>query len=131
MRTFGFGLLLVALCGVLSGPTVGQDKKAKGDELPQLLTASGAVEKVEKDALTVKPRGADGKFQKTLVLKVTGTSKVTVLAPQKRGDKLVLTQREAGAKELVAGQQVAVVFAEAGKDGLVLLSAIAHPAPGK
>ena len=43
----------------------------------------------------------------------------------------MLTQREVEAKDLVAGQPVAVVYAEAGKDGAVLLSAVAHPAPAK
>lgn len=65
------------------------------------------------------------------MLKMTGTSKVAVLAPQKRGEKVVLTQKEVEAKELVAGQAVAVVYAEAGKDGAVLLTAVAHPAPAK
>ena len=107
-----------------------QEKKA-ADDLPALLTATGVVDKADKESLTVKPRGADGKFQKTIVLKVTGTSKVAVLAPQKRGDKVVLTQREVDAKDLVTGQPVAVVYAEAGKDGTVLLTAVAHPAPAK
>lgn len=116
-------LLAVALASA-------DDKKA-ADDPPPLLTASGTVEKVDKESLTVKPRGADGKFQKALVLKVTGTSKVAVLSPQKRASGVVLTQREVEAKELVAGQAVAVVYSEAGKDGAVLLTAVAHPAPGK
>lgn len=120
---------LAMLCA-LTGLTGAQDKKA-ADEIPPLLTASGAVEKADKESLTVKPRGADGKFQKTLVLKVTGTSKVAILSPQKRGDKVVLTQRDAEAKDLVAGQAVAVVYSEAGKDGAVLLTAVAHAAPAK
>jgi hypothetical protein len=122
-------LSLVAALLLASAVVSAQDKKGAA-EVP-LLTASGAVEKADKDVLTVKPRGADGKFQKTLALKVTGTSKVGVLTPQKRADKVVLTQREAGAKDLVPGQAVAVIYAEAGKDGAVLLSAVAHPAPGK
>ena len=116
--------VLLALAGLVSG----DDKKA-ADDLPALLTATGVLDNADKESLTVKPRGTDGKFQKALVLKVTGTSKLDVLAPQQRGDKVVLTQREA--KDLVAGQQVAVVYAEAGKDGAVLLTAVAHPAPAK
>ncbi|QJW98223.1 hypothetical protein [Frigoriglobus tundricola] len=123
VRALGSFALLIALAAVASA----QDKKA-ADDLPALLTATGLVDKADKESLSVKPRGADGKFQKTLVLKVTGTSKVAVLAPQKRGDKTVLTQREADAKDLVTGQTVAVVYAEAGKDGAVLLTAVAHPA---
>jgi hypothetical protein len=125
-RTFAPLALLLAFAGLVPA----QEKKT-ADDLPALLTASGVVDKADKESLTVKPRGADGKFQKTLVLKVTGTSKVAVLTPQKRGDKVVLTQREIEAKDLVAGQVVAVVYAEVGKDGTVLLTAVAHPAPAK
>lgn len=120
----------LALLFALGGLTVAQDKKG-ADSLPALHTASGVVDKADKDSLTVKPRSADGKFQKAIALKVTGTSKVAVLAPQMRAGKVVLTQRDAEAKDLVPGQMVAVVFAEAGKDGAVLLTAVAHPAPGK
>ena len=120
----------LALLFALAGLTSAQDKKAS-DDPPALLTASGVVDKADKESVTVKPRSPDGKFQKAITLKVTGTSKVAVLAPQKRGDKVVLTQKEIEAKDLVAGQAVAVVYAEAGKDGAVLLTAVAHPAPAK
>ncbi len=96
-----------------------------------LLTAHGTVEKADKDALTVKPRSADGKFQKAVTLKVTGTSKVTVLALQVREGKVVLTQREVAAQDLVPGKAVAVIYADTGKDGVVLLSAVAQPAGKK
>lgn len=122
-------LLLAAAFLLTTAVVTAQDKKGPA-EAP-LLTTSGAVEKADKDAVTVKPRGADGKFQKALTLKVTGTSKVAVLAPQKRADKVVMTQREAAAQELVPGQAVAVIYTEVGKDGAVLLTAVAHPAPGK
>ena len=104
---------------------------AAQDKEPALTAATGVVEKADKDALTVKPRGPDGRFQKTVTLKVTGTSKVFLLAPQKRGEKTVLTQREAEAKDLTPGQAAAVIYAEVGKDGPVLLSAVAQPAPAK
>jgi hypothetical protein len=105
-----------------------QDKKA---DAPSLSTAQGVVDKADKESVTVKPRGADGKFQKTLVLKVTGTSKVSSLTPQKRGDKTVLTQRDVEPKDLESGQAIAVIYAEAGKDGPVLLTAVVQPAAGK
>ena len=89
-------VVLFAFAAVVSA----QDKKG-ADQLT-LSVASGAVDKFDKDVLTVKPRGADGKFQKALALKVTGTSKVTVLAPQKRGENVVFTQRDADAKDLHA-----------------------------
>src|SRR5581483_6602780 len=120
LRLCAFVAAVVVLGPSAPGPS--QDKKA-GDG-PALAVAQGVVDKADKDALTVRPRGADGKFQKAVALKLTGTSRLTVLAPQKRGDKLVLTQRDADPKELAAGQPVAVIYADAGKDGLVLLSAV-------
>jgi hypothetical protein len=125
-RTLAPVALLLAVAGLVSA----QDKKG-ADVVPALLTASGTVDKADKESLVVKPRGPDGKFQKALTLKVTGTSKVTVLTPQKRAGGVVLTQREIDAKDLVAGQVVAIVYAEVGKEGTVLLTAVAHPAPGK
>jgi hypothetical protein len=113
---------------VLGLSSVGPSQEKKGGDEPSLAVAHGVVDKADKEALTVKPRGADGKFQKTIVLKVTGTSKVTVLTPQKRGDKTVLTQRDAEAKDLATGQHVAVIYAEAGKEGMVLLSAVVQAA---
>ncbi len=99
-------------------------------EPPALLTASGLVEKVDKDSLTIRPRGADGRFGKSMTLKATGTSRVTILTEQKRGGKLTLVQRETEAKELQKNQAVAVIFATAA-DGPVLLAVVAHPAGGK
>jgi hypothetical protein len=120
--SFAAAVLLLGLGSAGSS----QDKKG-GDEL-SLAVAQGVVDKADKESLSVKPRGADGKFQKTITLKLTGTSKVTVLSPQKRGDKLVLTQRDADPKELTAGQTVAVIYTDAGKDGHVLLSAVVQAA---
>ena len=124
-----YSLAVVLVLG-LGSPGSPQDKKQdkKGGDEPSLAVAHGVVDKADKESLTVKPRGADGKFQKALTLKLTGTTKVTVLSPQKRGDKLVLTQRDADPKELTAGQAVAVIYAEAGKDGPVLLSAVVQAA---
>jgi hypothetical protein len=121
--------LLVIVFACLLGTVWAQEKK--GGNEPTLMTATGTVDKADKDAVTIKPRGADGKFQKSITLKVTGTSKVAVLTPQKRADGVVLTQRESAAKDLVPGQVVAVIYADAGKDGPVLLSAVTQPAPEK
>ncbi|QDU18907.1 hypothetical protein [Urbifossiella limnaea] len=117
-------LVLAAAFGLTAALAAAQDA-------PPLLTAHGSVEKADKDTLTVKPRAADGKFQKAVALKVTGTSRVTVLAPQVRDGKVVLTQREAAAADLAPGQAVAVIYADAGKDGAVLLTAVAQPAANK
>ena len=65
-----------------------------------LATAHGKVVKVDKDHLAFQPRDSAGKFGKTLMLRLTGTSKITTLAPQTRAKKLVLTQKDTDAKEL-------------------------------
>ncbi len=99
---------------------------ARTADPPPLLTAQGAIDKVNKDTLTVKPRGPDGRFGKNLVLKITGTSKVTTLLPQMRKGVLVLTQRDTEAKDLQPGQAIAVVYTLV-KDSPVLLTAVAQP----
>src|SRR5438105_4567288 len=99
-------------------------------DTPSLSTAQGTVDKVEKDSLTLKPRGPDGKFQKAITLKLTGTSKVTTLAPQTRGGKLILSQKDTDAKDLQPGQAVAVIYASV-KEDAVLLSAVVQPAGEK
>src|SRR5262245_19011955 len=89
-------------------------------ELP-LEPAQGTVAKVEKDALTIKTRTPDGKFGKNLELKVTGTSKVTLLTSRTQGGKLVVVQKETEAKSLEQGQPILVIYTTT-KDGSVLLS---------
>src|SRR5437660_11553671 len=64
------------------------------DDAPALQTAQGVVEKVEKDTLTVKPRAKDGRFERPLVLKLTGTSKVSTLSTQTRGNNLIRWLRQ-------------------------------------
>ena len=93
-------------------------------------TARGTVDKFEKNKLTMKPRSADGKFEKDLVLEVTGTSKITSLGTQTRAGKVVVLQREMDAKDLQPKQAIAVIYAD-GSDGPVLLSAVVQPAADK
>jgi hypothetical protein len=90
---------------------------------PTLGTASGTVSKAGADSLTIRPRGADGKFEKALTLKLTGTSKITILSQQKRAGKLVHVQKDFDAKDLESNQQIAVIYA-AGTKMPVLLSAV-------
>jgi hypothetical protein len=99
---------------------------AAAQEPPALQTARGAVVKVEKEALTVKPRDAAGKFLPDLRLRLTGTSRVTTLGVQERGGKTVLSQKDTNASALQPKQTVAVIYAAAGTD-LVLLSAVVQP----
>src|SRR4051812_31390206 len=65
---------------------------------PTLGAAHGTVGKVDKDSVTVKPRGAGGRFEKELTLQVTGTSRVTQLSVQMRAGKAVAVQQDADVK---------------------------------
>lgn len=103
---------------------------ARAQEMLPLTIAHGVVDKAGKDALTVKPRGADGKFLKTIVLKIVGTSRVTTLTPQTRGGKVVLTQRDADVADLKPGQPIAVIYTTL-KEGPVLLTGVVSPAGDK
>src|SRR5882757_4545244 len=68
-----------------------------------LGAARGTMVKLEKDNLTIKPRGADGRFEKELTLQVTGTSRVTQLSFQNRGGKIVAVQQDTQPKSLNSG----------------------------
>ena len=116
MRRIALGLAWLA-CLFLVGTALG------GEASPSLITASGTVSKAADDSLTIRPRGADGKFGKSIVLKLTGTSKITALSQQKRAGKLVFVQNDVAAKDLKAHQPIAVIYAVAGKNA-VLLSAV-------
>lgn len=95
-----------------------------------MLSAHGTVDKVDKDALTIRPRGPDGKFAKSITLKLTGTSKVSTLSTQMRAGKPVFVQKETEPKDLQTGQAIAVIYADA-KEGPVLLTAVVQPAAEK
>jgi len=103
---------------------------ATAADAPTLATAHGTIESVEKELLKLKVRGTDGKFTKPLVLKLTGTSRVTTLATQNRDGKVVLTQKETEVKSLEPKQTIAVIYAGE-KDEAVLLSAVVEKATGK
>jgi hypothetical protein len=90
-------------------------------------TAHGTVGKADKESLTIKPRGADGKFAKSITLKVTGTSKITMVSQRKQAGKLVFVQNDVDAKDLTANQPIAVVYATGGKSS-VLLTAVVQSA---
>ena len=115
--------LAVVVCGVQARSAVAQPR-----EPPGLMVVSGLVEKVDKNSLTIRPRGADGKFGKSVVLKLTGTSKITTLGDQRRGGKVTLVQRDTDAKDLRKNQGIAVIYGT-GPTGPVLLAAVVHPSP--
>lgn len=97
------------------------------DPVP-LTAAHGKVVKADKESLTFQPRDEAGKFGKAMTLKLTGTSKVTTLAPQVRDKKVVLTQKDTDAKDLAAGDLVAVIYATPKGQDPVLLSAVVEAA---
>ena len=90
---------------------------------PDIDTAVGTVEKFDKESVTITL--AD-KPKKSIELKITGTSNFTLFAPQVRSGKTVITQRKAEATDLAKGQFVAVIYAEADKE-YVLLNAVLKP----
>jgi hypothetical protein len=94
-----------------------------------LHTVQGLVDKADKDTITVKPRGAGGKFEKTMELKLVGTSKVTTLVPLKKDGKVVYTRRETQARDLKANQPITAIYAKAKGGGNILLTGVVQAAP--
>lgn len=94
-----------------------------------LTSAHGKVEKASKDTLVFQPRDESGKFGKSVALQVTGTTKVWLLSSRASKDKkgVVLVQKEGDAKDLEAGQLVAVIYATPKGQEPVLLSAVVQP----
>lgn len=100
---------------------------ARADEAPpDLQVATGLVEKVEGNTLVLRPRGAEGRFEKALTFQLTGTTKVTTVSRQMRGRKPVIVQRETEARDLQPNQPIAVIYTH-GPAGPVLLKAVAQP----
>jgi hypothetical protein len=127
-------LSLIVLAGLLSVVALSpaQTSKAKtaakaADTAPTLATAHGTVSAADKDSITVKARNANGQFGKELVLKITGTSKVTQLGFQTQAGKSVARQTDVDAKDLKADQTIAVIYTQTDA-GPVLLTATVLPA---
>jgi hypothetical protein len=95
-----------------------------------LHSTTGMVVKSNAEVLMMRPRGADGRFEKAVPFKVRGTSKVTVFSLQKRAGQVVPVQREIEVKDLQADQTVSVIYTIVG-DEYVLLSAVALPVKGE
>jgi hypothetical protein len=112
--------LLVLAVIVLAGPGLAS---APAESLP-LASAQGDVDKVSADSLVIRPRSSAGKFEKALTLKVTDSSRVTVLRSRKLADgRIVAVQNDFNIKDLKAKQHIAVVYTTL-KEGNVLLSAV-------
>jgi hypothetical protein len=97
------------------------------DEGPKVSVASGDVVSIDKDALVLKPRGADGKFSKEITLKLTGTSTFSQLSSQTRGGKTVLVQKMATAKDVAAKEHITLIYATSDKDLVLLVAVIQAP----
>ena len=95
------------------------------DQTPRMQTVQGTVEKVEKDTLTIKHQAPESKTEMRLTFKLTGTSRFSTLSTQKRGDKIVLVQKDTEAKSLAEKQSIAVIYASNAGDH-VLLVAVVH-----
>jgi hypothetical protein len=89
--------------------------------------AHGKVQKADKDSLTFQPRDAGGKFEKAITLRITGTSRITTLAPQTRDKKEIMAQKDTDAKDVTAGQIISVIYATPKGQDPVLLSAVIQP----
>jgi hypothetical protein len=124
MKRVVLGLLICLLGLVLVGGLHAQQPALK------VLTARGVVKKVDKDLVTIQPRGPDGKFEPQVVLKVTETSKFADPYVKKTGDRLIVAQRttlKAADLRPDQEQKVVVIYAQVGTDN-VLLSLVVDPA---
>jgi hypothetical protein len=131
-RTLSTSVLAAFLCAVALAPAQtprakASPKAAVADAGPSLATAHGTVASSDKDSVTVKPRGASGQFEKELVLKVTGTTRVTQLGFQTQAGKTVARQTEVDVKDLKPQQSIAVIYTQL-ESGPVLLVATVLPA---
>jgi hypothetical protein len=100
---------------------------AAGPDPVPVVTAHGKIDKVSKDTLVIQPRDESGKFGKAVTLHLTGTSKITTLSSRTMDKKLVMVQKDTDAKDLAAGQTIAVIYATPKGQEPVLLSAVVQP----
>lgn len=119
MRRYGL-VIVLAIGWAADGPAAP----------PPVGTASGVVKKATANVLLIVPRGPDGRFGKTLTLKLSGTSKVTTLGTQTREGRTTFVQRDTEPARLQPNQGIAVIYTVVEND-TVLLSAVAQPAGGK
>jgi hypothetical protein len=112
---------------VLAVPALLLGARPAAAQVVPLETAQGVVEKASKTTLVIQPRGAGGKFEKSLELKLVGTSKLTILVPQKKGGKVVLARRDIAARDLKPKQSIAVIYVRL-KGGTFLLTGVAQSA---
>src|SRR4051794_30733770 len=114
--------LIHALAVVLAGMSLVGAACAGGQGIA-LESVHGAVDKGDKETLTIQTRGPAGQFGKKLTLKLTGTSKLTAVALEKRGGKMVPVQRDVEAQDLESGQAIAVIHS-GGADPVLLAGVV-------
>jgi guanyl-specific ribonuclease Sa len=106
---------------------LGAGRSLAQEPAPALGTTHGIIEKIDKESLTILPRGPDGKVEKGLTLKLTGTSQLSAVTEQKRAGKVVLVQRLVELQDLEPRQAITVIHG-LGPSGPVLLAAVVHHA---
>ena len=114
MLRFSKAFVVIIILGFLSPAPAAE---------PILATATGIVGKGTAEVLIVRPRDAEGRFGKTLSLKIRGTSKITTMVMQTRDKRAIVSQREIEANQAKPNDAVAVIYTSVG-DELILLSAI-------
>src|SRR5205809_496596 len=96
-------------------------------QAPDVTTAHGKALKSDKESLTFQPRAESGKFGKSVTLHVTGTTRITTLSTQMRDKKTIMVQKDTKAEDVPAGASISVIYATAGGQEPVLLSAVVQP----
>jgi guanyl-specific ribonuclease Sa len=109
--------------GALAWLCLGALGRAHG-EVPYLLTAQGSIERVEENTLTLKPRTSNGRFSKNLVLKLTGTSRLTALGTHKRSNSVVIAQKELRREDLKPRQGIAVIYTTEASANILLTAIV-------
>lgn len=94
------------------------------DEPPRMQTVQGTINKVEKDSITIKHKSGDSKTEAKIAFKLTGTSRFSMLSTQKRGDKIVLVQKDAEVKNLAEKQTIAIIYANNAGDHILLAAVV-------
>src|SRR5262249_32219548 len=96
------------------------------EETRRLVTTQGTIEKVDRDALTLRPRGSEGKATKNLVLRLSSASRFTMLRIYKRAGEATIGQKELRPEHLQPPQEIACIYIVASPANL-LLTAVVQP----
>src|SRR6266481_658553 len=89
-----------------------------------LATAHGRVVKANAKVVILRPPAQGGGLGDAIVLKLTGTSRVTVVTIQQRGGQPVAVQRDVEAKDLQPDQIIAAIYTVVDQDKVLLSAAV-------